>query len=91
MQYEVKLKIQLVQETFEKEDRERERKFELEKLNRQEREKERELNFELEELKLQYTTEQSFIRAEFDAAKNSRLVPKFQEKSVDRYFPLLKK
>lgn len=28
MQYEVKLKIQLVQEKFEKEDRERERKFE---------------------------------------------------------------
>lgn len=91
MQYEVKLKIQLVQEKFEKEDRERERKFELEKLDRQEREKERELNFELEELKLQYTTEQSSIRAEFDAAKNSRQVPKFQEKSVDRYFPLLKK
>lgn len=71
-----------------REDRQRERKFELEKL---EREKERELNFELEKLKLQHTIEHSFIRAEFDAAKNIRLVPKFQEKSVDQYFPLFEK
>lgn len=55
-------------------ERERERNFELE-LNRQEREKERKLKFELEKLKLHHTTEHSSIRAEFDVAKNIRLVP----------------
>lgn len=59
------------------EDRERERKFELEELDRQEWEKEHKLKFELEKLKLQHTTEHSSIRAELDAAKNIRLVPKF--------------
>ena len=29
--------------------------------------------------------------SEFDAAKNIRLVPKFQEKSVDKYFPQFEK
>lgn len=99
MQYQVELeKIQLEREKLERENRERESKFELEKLDRQEREKEREerekereLNFELEKLKLQHTTEHSSISAEFDAAKNVRLVPKFQEKSVDKYFPLFEK
>lgn len=73
MQYQVEVeKIQLERRKLEREDRERERKFELEKLDRHEREKERELNFELEKLKLQHTTEHSSIRAEFDAAKNIR-------------------
>lgn len=53
--------------------------------------KERELNFELDKLKLQNTVEHSSIRAEFDTAKNIKLAPKFQEKSVDKYFPLFKK
>lgn len=76
---------------MERGDRKRESKFELEKLDRQERERERELNFELEKMILQHTTEYSSIRAEFDAAKNIRKVPKFQEKSVDKYFPLFEK
>jgi hypothetical protein len=31
------------------------------------------------------------VRSEFDAAKNIRLVPKFQEKAVDKYFPQYEK
>ena len=33
----------------------------------------------------------SHVKSEFDAAKNIRLVPKFQEKSVDKYFPQFEK
>ena len=68
----------------EREERERERKFELDKLERQE-------HFELEKLRLQQKPEPSFVKNEFDAAKNIRLVPKFQEKSVDKYFPQFEK
>ena len=31
------------------------------------------------------------VRSEFDAAKNIRLIPKFQEKAVDKYFPQFEK
>jgi hypothetical protein len=36
-------------------------------------------------------TEVSPARSEFDAAKNIRLVPKFQEKAVDKYSPQFEK
>ncbi|KAK3086277.1 hypothetical protein FSP39_016214 [Pinctada imbricata] len=82
-----KMKIQL---QFEKE--EKERQFEREK---QERMHERELQFELEKLKLEKDAKEnpvpSPVKSEFDAAKNIRLVPKFQEKSVDKYFPHFEK
>ena len=47
------------------------------------------LDFELQKLKLEKGQENpvpSHVKSEFDAAKNIRLVPKFQEKSVDKYF-----
>lgn len=92
MQYQVESeKNQSRARKLERGDRKRESKFELEKLDRQERERERELNFELEKLILQHTTEYSSFRVEFDAAKNIRKIPKFQEKSVDKYFPLFEK
>ncbi|KAK3101863.1 hypothetical protein FSP39_006857 [Pinctada imbricata] len=56
---------------------------------------ERELQFELEKLKLEKGAKEnpapSPVKSEFDAAKNIRLVPKFQEKSVDKYFPHFEK
>lgn len=60
-----------------------------EKLDRQERKKEREPNFELEKLKLQHTREHSSIKAEFNAATNITLIPKFKEKTVDKYFSFI--
>ncbi|KAK3087667.1 hypothetical protein FSP39_008934 [Pinctada imbricata] len=56
---------------------------------------ERELQFELEKLKLEKGAKEnpvpSPVKSEFDAAKNIRLVPKFKEKSVDKYFPHFEK
>ncbi|KAK3084422.1 hypothetical protein FSP39_016366 [Pinctada imbricata] len=102
-----KMKIQLQFEKEEKERQfqiekeEKERQFEKEEKERQfEREKqermhERELQFELEKLKLEKSAKEnpvpSPVKSEFDAAKNIRLVPKFQEKSVDKYFPHFEK
>ena len=63
----------------------------VEKEERMHREK---LDFELQKLKLEKGQENpvpSHVKSEFDAAKNIRLVPKFQEKSVDKYFPQFEK
>ena len=52
------------------------------------------LDFELQKLKLEKVQENpvpSHVKSEFDAARNIRLVPKFQEKSVDKYFPQFEK
>ena len=52
------------------------------------------LDFELQKLELEKVQENpvpSHVKSEFDAAKNIRLVPKFQEKSVDKYFPQFEK
>ncbi|KAK3089782.1 hypothetical protein FSP39_006484 [Pinctada imbricata] len=82
---------------FEKEEKERHLQFEREKEERekQERMHEKELQFELEKLKLEKSAKEnpvpSPLKSEFDAAKNIRLVPKFQEKSVDKYFPHFEK
>lgn len=62
---------------MEREDREHERKFELEKLNRQEREKERELNFELE--KPDYEHVKSVILREYE------LVPEAYRQRLNKY------
>ncbi|KAK3089262.1 hypothetical protein FSP39_002191 [Pinctada imbricata] len=88
--YEFELEKMKIQLQFEKE--EKERQFEREK---QERMHEKELQFELEKLKLEKGAKEnpvpSPVKSEFDAAKNIRLVPKFQEKSVDKYFPHFEK
>ncbi|KAK3092929.1 hypothetical protein FSP39_008989 [Pinctada imbricata] len=97
--YEFELEKMKIQLQFEKEEKERqfekeekERQFEREK---QERMHEKELQFELEKLKLEKSAKEnpvpSLVKSEFDAAKNIRLVPKFQEKSVDKYFPHFEK
>ncbi|KAK3087503.1 hypothetical protein FSP39_006727 [Pinctada imbricata] len=102
--YEFELEKMKMQLQFEREEKERqfekeekERQFEREKEERkkQERMHEKELQFELEKLKLERSAKEnpvpSLVKSEFDAAKKIRLVPKFQEKSVDKYFPHFEK
>ena len=81
-------------------ERERERELEREKIKVENeraerenelRERESQRQFELEKLRLLNRKEVSPVRSEFDAAKNIRLVPKFQEKAVDKYFPQFEK
>ena len=61
------------------------------KVENEMREREGQRQFELEKLRLLEKKEVSPVRSEFDAAKNIRLVPKFQEKAVDKYFPQFEK
>jgi hypothetical protein len=66
-------------------------KVENERAERQRIERERDKQFELEKLRLLDKKEVLPVRSEFDAAKSIRLVPKFQEKAVDKYFPQFEK
>ena len=72
----------------ERQEKEKERAFELEKLKLEQ-------ELRLRELAIQDTRSNttSTLRSEqkFDAAKNIRLVPKFVEKSVDKFFPQFEK
>ena len=97
-----KMRLQLEFEDREKERKERMQREQIEKEERMQREqieKEERMNrekldFELKKLKLEKVQENpvpSHVKSEFDAAKNIRLVPKFQEKSVDKYFPQFEK
>jgi hypothetical protein len=97
----VKTEKERERELQEKEkERERERELEREKMKLENeraerenelRERESQRQFELEKLRLLNKKEVSPVRSEFDAAKNIRLVPKFQEKAVDEYFPKFEK
>ena len=93
-----KLRLQLEFEDREKERKERmqreqiekEERMQQEQIEKEERMHREKLDFELQKLKLEKGQENpvpSHVKSEFDAAKNIRLVPKFQEKSVDKYFP----
>ena len=84
----------------EREMQEREKEREMQQLQMQEREKDREMEerererehqFKLKQLELSGVSgsvfqTQSNSDTNFDAAKNIRLVPKFQETEVDKYF-----
>ena len=75
-------------------DKEREERMQREQIEKEERMHREKLDFELQKLKLEKGRENpvpSHVKSEFDAAKNIRLVPKFQEKSVDKYFPQFEK
>ena len=81
---------------FEKEEQimQREERMQREQIKKEERMHREKLDFELQKLKLKKVQENpvpSHVKSEFDAAKNIRLVPKFQEKSVDKYFPQFEK
>ena len=83
---EVELKEKEMQ--MQMQEKEKERAFELEKLKLEQ-------ELKLRELAIQDTGSNttSTLRSEqkFDAAKNIRLVPKFVEKSVDKFFPQFEK
>ncbi|VDI19808.1 Hypothetical predicted protein [Mytilus galloprovincialis] len=101
-QAELEMKERLEIERKEKED-----EFKLKELEMKEREKikEDELKLkelemrerlEMEKLKIEMVKEESNTKVQsksdyFDAAKNIRLVPKFCEKTVDKYFPQFEK
>ncbi|XP_023932287.1 uncharacterized protein LOC112042257 [Lingula anatina] len=88
----VKAETNISEYEFELEKLRKDRQFQLEKerLEREERDKDRQ--FQLEKLRLEHSERStSHVRYEFDAAKNIRLVPKFQEKSVDKFFPQFEK
>merc|ERR1712002_479392 len=101
---EVELKQKEMQMQMQMQMQENENENERQEKERQEKEKER--AFELEKLKLEQelrlrelaiqdtrSNTTSTLRSEqkFDAAKNIRLVPKFVEKSVDKFFPQFEK
>ena len=86
LQYELELR------KLEFEDREKERQ-----LQREREENDRKMQLELEKIKSEQSLESSKKlevspeSKDFDAAKNIRLVPKFVEKSVEKYFPQFEK
>ena len=106
-QYEFELEKMRLQLEYEERGRDKERKERIqrgqiekeERMQREQLEKEKrmhreKLDFELQKLKLEKVQENhvpSHVKSEFDAAKNIRLIPKFQEKSVNKYFPQFEK
>ena len=82
------------EERMQREQIEKEERMQREQIEKEERMHREKLDFELQKLKLEKGQENpvpSHVKSEFDAAKNIRLVPKFQEKSVDKYFPQFEK
>ncbi|VDI00376.1 Hypothetical predicted protein [Mytilus galloprovincialis] len=78
-----------MKERLEMEKKEKEDEFKLKELEMRER-------LEMEKLKIEMVKEESNTKVQsksdyFDAAKNIRLVPKFCEKTVDKYFPQFEK
>ena len=65
--------------------------YEMKERENEMKERESQRQFELEKLRLLKKSEVSPVISEFDAAKNIRLVPKFQEKAVEKYFPQFEK
>ena len=96
---EYEFQLQLEKMKLEREREKEKLQFERERAQEKlqfERERE-ERQFQLEKLRIESGESQSVssdhlpFRSEFDAAKNIRLVPKFQEKSVDKYFAQFEK
>ena len=82
------------EERMQREKIEKEERMQREQIEKEERMHREKLDFELQKLKVEKGQENpvpSHVKSEFDAAKNIRLVPKFQEKSVDKYFPQFEK
>ncbi|VDI22123.1 Hypothetical predicted protein, partial [Mytilus galloprovincialis] len=102
LEHEFKLKQAELEmkERLEMEKKEKEDEFKLKELEMKEREKIKELEMrerlEMEKLKIEIIKEESNSKVlsksdYFDAAKNIRLVPRFCEKTVDKYFPQFEK
>ena len=97
-QYEFELeKIRLQLEYEERKEEkimQREERMQREQIEKEERMHREKLDYELQKLKLEKVQENpvpSHVKSELDAAKNIRLVPKCQEKSVYKYFPQFEK
>ena len=72
----------------------REERMQREQIEKEERMHKEKLDFELQKLKLEKVQENpvpSHVKSEFDAAKNIRLVPKFQENQWTNIFHSLRK
>ena len=88
-------KLRLEQEKF-KIEQERQMQIEREKLkfDSEEKERERQYNLRMKELEMQNKTvkpQPLDFGVHFDVTKHIRLVPPFQEKEVDKYFPHFEK
>ncbi|VDI47440.1 Hypothetical predicted protein [Mytilus galloprovincialis] len=85
----IKVKELEMKERLEMDKKEKEDEFKLKELEMRER-------LEMEKLKIEMVKEESNTKVQpkseyFDAAKNIRLVPRFCEKTVDKYFHSLRK
>ena len=83
---ELEFKFQMRQ--LEIQERQKEREWE-----REEREKEREFQLRMREIEMQERANQpkQMIEYNFDVTKHIKLIPPFQEKEVDKYFPHFEK
>ncbi|VDH94186.1 Hypothetical predicted protein [Mytilus galloprovincialis] len=98
LEHELKLKELEMKERLEMDKKEKEDEFKLkqDELKLKQAELEIRERLEMEKLKLEMVKEESNTKVQskseyFDAAKNIRLVPKFCEKTVDKYFPQFEK
>ncbi|VDI79065.1 Hypothetical predicted protein [Mytilus galloprovincialis] len=78
-----------MKERLEMDKKEKEDEFKLKELEMRQR-------LEMEKIKIEIVKEESNTKVQsksdhFDAAKNIRLVPKFCEKTIDKYFPQFEK
>ncbi|VDI48566.1 Hypothetical predicted protein [Mytilus galloprovincialis] len=96
LEYKLKIKELEMKERLEMDKKEKEDEFKLKELEMKEKEKLKELEMrerlEMEKMKIEMVKEENNTKVQqkseyFDAAKNIRLVPRFCEKTVDKYFP----
>ncbi|VDH93491.1 Hypothetical predicted protein [Mytilus galloprovincialis] len=105
LEHELKLKELEMKERLEMDKKEKEDEFKLkqdefklkqDELKLKQAELEMKERLEMEKLKIEMVKEESNTKVQpkseyFDAAKNIRLVPRFCEKTVDKYFPQFEK
>ncbi|VDI17279.1 Hypothetical predicted protein [Mytilus galloprovincialis] len=91
-----KIKELEMKERLEMDKKEKEDEFKLKELELKLKELEMRERLEMEKMKIEIGKEENNTNVQsksdyFDAAKNIRLVPKFCEKTVDKYFPQFEK
>ncbi|VDH97108.1 Hypothetical predicted protein [Mytilus galloprovincialis] len=91
-----KIKELEMKERLEMDKKEKEDEFKLKELEMKLKELEMKERLEMEKMKIEMAKEESNTKVQskseyFDAAKNIRLVPRFCEKTVDKYFPQFEK
>ena len=94
---ERQMQFEMQEKEMQEKEKERQMQLELKKLEKEEKDKDRQMQFELEKLRIQQGVSVQSVRSSneqnhsFDASRNIRLVPKFIEKSADKYFPQFEK